>query len=224
MQVLKSSDHWKILFLSGIVILMVNACKDPDPVNDLEPFQKDLYISNRDASVNFADFKTYFLIDSLKMIGKDTMSIRKHYLTESLIIHTIDSNLQNYGFVKVNKDQNPDVAVVASVLRFKESVPLSYSPTLFGPGVFGYTSSSEFGFPGYQFSAPDNFGFYSFDVGSLTIDMIDLKNAPSAGKLNIIWNGLIAGAANDSLVANPQRVLTGINVLFEQSPYLKDGK
>ncbi|MBO9702627.1 MAG: DUF4136 domain-containing protein [Sporocytophaga sp.] len=224
MQILKSSGYWRILFLSGIIILMVHACKDPDPVSDLDPIQKDMYISNRDASVNFADFKTYFLIDSLKMIGKDTIIIPKHYLTEELIIHAIDSNLQNLGFARVNLDQHPDVAVVASVLRFKESVPLSYSPTLFGPGVFGYASSSEFGFPGYQFSAPDNFGFYSFDVGSLAIDMIDLKNAPSAGKLNIIWNGLLLGAANDSLVANPQRVLTGINVLFEQSPYLKDGK
>lgn len=222
MQVIKFSG-WKIFFLSGI-LLTVKACKDPDPVNDLEPYQKDLYISNRDASVNFSDFKTYFLLDTLQLIIKDTVSINKDYLTERLIIQTIDSNLQNYGFAKVNKDQNPDVAVVASVLRFKESVPLSYSPTLFGPGVFGYASSSEFGFPGYQYSAPDNFGFYSFDVGSLTIDMLDLKNAPSAGKLNVIWNGIIAGSANDSLVANPQRVITGINVLFQQSPYLKDGK
>jgi hypothetical protein len=222
MQVIKFSG-WKIFFLSGI-LLTVNACKDPDPVNDLEPYQKDLYISNRDASVNFSDFKTYFLLDTLQLIIKDTVSINKDYLTERLIIQTIDSNLQNYGFAKVNKDQHPDVAVVASVLRFKESVPLSYSPTLFGPGVFGYASSSEFGFPGYQYSAPDNFGFYSFDVGSLTIDMLDLKNAPSAGKLNVIWNGIVAGSANDSLVANPQRVITGINVLFEQSPYLKDGK
>jgi hypothetical protein len=222
MQVIKFSG-WKIIFLSGI-LLTVNACKDPDPVNDLEPYQKDLYISNRDASVNFSDFKTYFLLDTLQLIIKDTVSINKDYLTERLIIQTIDSNLQNYGFAKVNKDQHPDVAVVASVLRFKESVPLSYSPTLFGPGVFGYASSSEFGFPGYQYSAPDNFGFYSFDVGSLTIDMLDLKNAPSAGKLNVIWNGIVAGSTNDSLVANPQRVITGINVLFEQSPYLKDGK
>jgi len=224
MQILKSSGYWRILFLSGIIILIVNACKDPDPVNDLDPIQKDLYISNRDVSVNFADFKTYFLLDTLKIIGKDTISIHKHYLTETLIIHAIDSNLQNYGFARVNIDQHPDVAVVASVLRFKESVPLSYSPTLFGPGVFGYASSNEFGFPGFKFSAPDNFGFYSFDVGSLSIDMIDLKDAPSAGKLNIIWNGLVLGAANDSLVANPQRVLSGINVLFEQSPYLKEGK
>ncbi|MCR6640862.1 MAG: DUF4136 domain-containing protein [Sporocytophaga sp.] len=222
MQVIKFSG-WKIFFLSGI-LFTVNACKDPDPVNDLEPFQKDLYISNRDASANFSDYKTYFLLDTLQLIIKDTVSINKDYLTERLIIQTIDSNLQNYGFAKVNKSQNPDVAVVASVLRFKESVPLSYSPTLFGPGVFGYASSSEFGFPGYQYSAPDNFGFYSFDVGSLTIDMLDLKNAPSAGKLNVIWNGIIAGSANDSLVANPQRVITGINVLFQQSPYLKDGK
>ena len=222
MQILKFSGSWKILFFSGILIC--NACKDPDPVNDLEPFQKDLYISNRDASVNFSDYKTYFLLDTLQLIGKDTIRINKDYLTERLIIQAIDSNLQNYGFAKVNKDQHPDVAVVASVLRFKESVPLSYSPTLFGPGVFGYASSSEFGFPGYQYSAPDNFGFYSFDVGSLTIDMLDLKNAPSAGKLNVIWNGIIAGSANDSLVTNPQRVLTGINVLFEQSPYLKEGK
>lgn len=223
MQILKFSG-WKIFFCSGIILLTVNACKDPDPVNDLEPYQKDLYISNRDASVNFSDFKTYYLLDSLQMIIKDTVVLNKEYLTEQLIIQAIDSNLQNYGFAKVNKDQQPDVAVVASVLRFKESVPLSYSPTLFGPGVYGYASSSELGFPGYQYAAPDNFGFYSFDVGSLTIDMIDLKNAPSAGKLNVIWNGIVAGSANDSLVANPQRVLTGINVLFEQSPYLKDGK
>ncbi len=222
MQILKFSGSWIILFFLGILIF--NACKDPDPVNDLEPFQKDLYISNRDASVNFSDYKTYFLLDTLQLIAKDTIRINKDYLTERLIIQAIDSNLQNYGFAKVNKDQHPDVAVVASVLRFKESVPLSYSPTLFGPGVFGYASSSEFGFPGYQYSAPDNFGFYSFDIGSLTIDMLDLKNAPSAGKLNVIWNGIIAGSANDSLVTNPQRVLTGINVLFEQSPYLKEGK
>jgi len=207
-----------------LIVLMIKACKDPDPVNDLNPDQKDLYLSNRDASVNFSDYKTYFLVDSLQMLAKDSGNLSKDYLTEQLIIQAIDSNLQNYGFTKVAKNEGPDVAVVASVLRFKESVPLSYSPTLFGPGVYGYTSSSELGFPGYEYSAPDYFGVYSFDVGSLSIDMLDLKNAPSSGKLNIIWNGIVAGSANDSLVANPQRVLTGINVLFEQSPYLKDGK
>ena len=66
MQVIKFSG-WKIFFLSGI-LLTVNACKDPDPVNDLEPYQKDLYISNRDASVNFSDFRTYFLLDTLQLI------------------------------------------------------------------------------------------------------------------------------------------------------------
>jgi hypothetical protein len=40
---------------------------------------------------------------------------------------------------------------------------------------------------------PTTYGIYQITQGAVSVDILDLKNAPSKNKIDIIWNGLARG-------------------------------
>jgi hypothetical protein len=211
------------------LLLTLAACVAPDPVVDLSVEDKDLYITNRDVSVNFANYKTYAIVDSVVTINKnssDTIGHKSSFSTQ--ILNDVNFELQKDGFVQVGKTQNPDVGVNVSVLRFTEEVPAGYfTYTQQGTGYSGYQSTAFWGYPGYTYGIPNYFGYYRVDVGSISIEMIDLKSAaanPGNNTLNVIWSALIAGSVTDSTLISNSRIGSAIAASFNQSPYLHEGK
>jgi hypothetical protein len=212
-----------------IIELFFTACVAPDPVVDLSPQNKDVYITNRDKSVNFANYTTYAIVDSVVAVSQnpsDTLKNKSQF--SNLILSEINFQLQNIGFIKVNRSQNPDVGINAAVLKFSQTIPTAYfSYAIPGSGFYGYPSTSFWGYPAYVYGYPSYYAYYQVDIGSVDIQMIDLKNAAASSgtqKLNVIWSALIAGTLSDSTGAANNRIQEGIRGAFNQSPYLKDGK
>jgi hypothetical protein len=211
-----------------VISYLISGCIAPDPTIDLSPQDKDLYITNRDLSVNFANYKTYAIVDSVIVITKnpnDTMKNKSTYSNE--IISDVNFEMQNDGFVKVGKSQNPDVGINVEVLKFSEKVPVSYfGYSIPGLGYYGYPSPAFWGYPGYVYGFPSYYQYYQIDVGSIAIEMIDLKNVTSnsENKLHVVWSALIAGSITDSTSVNNQRIKDAIKGSFDQSTYLREGK
>src|SRR4051812_1156809 len=91
-----------------IITLLITSCVTPDPVADLSTQDKDVYVTNRNKAVNFADYKTYAIVDSVRVVTKnpnDTLGNKSQY--SNLIISEINFQLQNIGYIKVNKSQHP---------------------------------------------------------------------------------------------------------------------
>ncbi|MFL5730914.1 MAG: DUF4136 domain-containing protein, partial [Cytophagaceae bacterium] len=114
-----------------------------------------------------------------------------------------------------------------SALRFTEDAPVAYYPYLSGGAYSGYASPAFYGFPGYGYAFPPYYAYYEIDVGSISIEMFDLKTARTSGgnKINVIWSAVLAGSLTDSTSGNNNdRIVKAITGAFDQSPYLKDGK
>lgn len=217
-------------FYMSMVILTVCllSCDPPDPLSELSPEEKDVYITNRDKSVDFSNYATYFLLDSVHVVSKEPDVTTDTVQYTPLILTTIDTELQKLGFKKVTTPATADVGIAASVLKFSEEVPAGYFGFAGGAGYYGYAAPLSFGFPGYAYGIPGYYGYYQIDIGSISIEMYDLKSARtlSNNKLNIIWSAVLAGSLTETSEEgnNGDRIITAISAAFQQSPYLKEGK
>src|SRR4051812_30997643 len=88
-----------------IMALLFSRCVAPDPVVDLSPQNKDVYITNRDKSVSFANYTTYAIVDSVVSVSQnanDTLKSKSQF--SDLILNEINLQLQiNMRFIKVNR-------------------------------------------------------------------------------------------------------------------------
>jgi hypothetical protein len=212
-----------ILFFCSIFLF---SCVEPDPLVSLSPEKQDLYITNRDNSVNFANYKTYVIVDSVQVVAKTMDSSSSSVEDAPLILSTVKSELQKLGFVEVDTTQDPDVGISVSVLKFTEEVPLTYYPYT-GGSYFGYINPAFYGFPGATYAFPPAFQYYQINVGSISIEMFDLKTARNSGsnQLNAIWSAVLVGSLTESSSGNNnERIVKAITSAFAQSQYLGDGK
>jgi hypothetical protein len=211
------------IFLGGLT-----SCISPDPLTDLIPEEKDTYVTNRDKSIDFSEFKTYYIVDSVQLVTKSADSTDETIESAPLILNTVNSELQKSGFVKVNSPELADVGVSVSVLEFSEDVPVGYYPYLGGAGYYGYISPAFYGYPGYGYGIPPYYGYYQIEVGSISIELFDLKSVriTAQTKLNVIWSALLAGslAGESQDESSGERIVKAITSAFQQSPYLNDGK
>ncbi|HEY8402621.1 MAG TPA: DUF4136 domain-containing protein [Cytophagaceae bacterium] len=204
----------------------MSSCLAPDPMSDLEPEERDLYVTNRDVSADFSNYKTYFLLDSVQSIIREGGVTDTVVQNAPLILETIDIELQNVGFAKAATSQEADLGIAVSVLRFSEEAPALFYPYVNGAGFTGYVSPALYGFPDFTFVFPTYYGYYEIQAGSISIDMYDLKTARQPGQttINVIWSAVLAGSLTASQGNQEQRIVNAIKAAFAQSPYLKEGK
>lgn len=217
------------IFLFITVSRQLFSCVNPDPITQLSPDEKDLYVTNRDKSINFSEYKTYFIDDSVHTVSKEFGTTTEDVVYAPVILETVETELQKSGFTKVGTPQDADVGISVSILKFQDDVPAVYYPYLGGAGYFGYVSPVVFGYPGYGYGFPPYYGYYQIEVGSISIEMFDLKQATissTGNTLNVIWSALLAGSLADGTTDenNRPRIINSIKGAFQQSPYLKDGK
>lgn len=220
--------NWKTLIIL-YACSMLTSCVNPDPFAQLSPEEKDLYVTNRDKSINFSEYKTYYLVDSVHTVSKEFGTTTEDVAYAPVILETLETELQKAGFVEVETPQEADVGVSVSILKFQDDVPAAYYPYVGGAGYFGYVSPAFFGYPGYGYGFPPYYGYYQIEVGSISIEMFDLKSAnisSTGNTLNVIWSALLAGSLADGTTDqnNRPRIIKAIESAFQQSPYLKDGK
>jgi hypothetical protein len=208
--------------LYAALFLLINSCISPDPLTELSVEDKDVYVTNRDTTVDFSQYRTYAIVDSVKFVSRSFDSAGTTVSSSPLILSTVNEELQRAGFVRTDTSQHPDVGISVTVLRFEDEVPVQYYPYV-GGAYFGYPATAFYGFPGYAYAYPGYYGYYQIDIGSISIEMFDLKTARQSKdkKLNIIWSAVLAGSLADTGSNNGERIVKAIRAAFDQSPYLK---
>lgn len=201
-----------LLGLAGMSFVYTGCTKDP--LNNLTTDESRIYITDHDSSVNFSNYKTFNISDSVAVI--DNGSMKKQLGTvDSAYINAVIKYMEQDGYTLVSKEQNPDVGVDVNRIISTSTGVISYGD------YWGYYDSYwdpyYWGYPGYGYYIPYGYSVYQIKEGAISVDMLDLKNAAQDKKINVIWTGLIRGSGIfDTTVADSQ-----VKALFDQSPYLK---
>lgn len=185
-----------------------------EPLNNLSDEESRIYITDHDSSVNFTNYKTFSISDSVAVIDNGQMT--KHLDdVDSAYLNAVTKYMEQEGYTLVSNEQNPDVGVDVNRIISTTTGVISYGD------YWGYYNSYwdpyYWGYPGYGYYVPYAYSVYQIKEGAISVDMLDLKNAPQDKKINVIWTGLIRGSGIfNQTVADSQ-----VKALFDQSPYLK---
>ena len=198
--------------LAGISLIYTGCAKQP--LDHLSSDESRIYITDHDSTVNFSNYKTYSISDSVAIInnGKSTMRLND---VDSVYINAVKKYMSQEGYVLVTREQNPDVGVNVNHIISTTTGVISYGDYWNYYG--GYWDPYYWGYPGYGYFVPYGYSIYQIKEGAIAVDILDLKNATVNNKINVIWTGLIRGPGIfDTTIAESQ-----VKALFDQSPYLK---
>ena len=198
--------------LAGISILYIGCSKQP--LDHLTSDESRIYITDHDSSVNFANYKTFSISDSVAVIqnGKATKELND---MDKAYIDAAKKYMEAEGYTMVTDKQSADLGVDVNRIISTSTGVISYGD--YWDDYGGYWDPYYWGYPGYGYYIPYAYSVYQIKEGAISLDILDLKNASEDNKINVIWTGLIRGSGIfDANIADSQ-----VKALFAQSPYLK---
>jgi hypothetical protein len=198
---------------AGISLFYIGCSKEP--LKNLTPEESRIYITDHDSSVSFSDYKTFSISDSVAVIDNGQAS---YELSNSgaAYIDAVKNEMKDAGYVLVSKDQNPDLGINVNHIINTSTGVISYGDYWNDYG--GYWDPYYWGYPDYGYYIPYAYSIYQIKEGAMSIDLLDLKNASSTHKIDVIWTGLIRGTG----IFNENVAASQVKALFDQSPYLKN--
>ena len=199
---------------------MLSSCRQ-NAVSDLSPADSPVYITNYDRSVNFGQYKTFSLPDSVVIQSNDRYTTTQDAVSRQFVTD-VANGMTARGFQRVARGQAADlgVAVVRVSNRYTGigTNPYSYYSSYWGGGYGGYGGLGGYGYSPYYPS------YYTYQVTDQywEIQIVDLKNRPATTgteqpQLNVIYDATIRG----SDIPDPSSVTTAVTAIFNQSPYLR---
>lgn len=193
------------LFLLAAV-LWLSACTN-DPVSDLSDPDSQVFITNRDASVNYNSYKTFSVVDSVLVVQDNLSGTALTPLDRDLLLRII-SNMRNLGYTYVEADKNPDVGISAARVTNTYLNVVSQPISSYWGGYYG----------GYGYGYPSYYQYYESSESYWSVSMLDLKNADTVNnKINVIWDAQIRGSG----LGNTDYIDQMVDSIFGQSSYLK---
>jgi len=194
------------------MIALVSCSKDP--LANLTEEESRIYITNYDTSANFSSFKTFSISDSVTVVNNGQSS-RQSNATDQAFISAVKQQLQARGFTLVGASANPNLAVNLTRIYNTSTGIIRYADYYDYYG--SYYDPFYYGYGGYSYYSPYSYATYSVREGALSLDILDLKNAATANRINVIFTGLIRGSG----IFDRNTAADQIKMIFDQSPYLK---
>ena len=198
--------------LAGLSILYTGCAKQP--LNNLTTDESRIYITDHDSTINFANFKTFSISDSVAVI-RNSGSSKELNNVDSAYINSVTKYMEQAGYTLVSNKQNPDLGVNVNHIISTITGVISYGDYWGDYG--GYWDPYYWGYSGYGYYIPYAYSVYQINEGAISIDVLDLKDAAANKKIDVVWTGLIRGSG----IFNANTADGQIQALFNQSPYLK---
>ena len=197
----------KTSFFILIAAVGILSCSK-DPINDLSSEQSLVYITNRDNSADYTQYKTFSIVDSV-LVVEDNQSGTALTDIDRDLLERIITNMQNLGYKYVAPKDKPDVGINAAWVTNTQlnvvSQP-SYYSGYWGGGGYGY------GYPSY-------YQYYQTSESYWLVSMVDFKNPNTTDKTYpVIWDAQIRGSG----IGSPQLIDQMVDSIFSQSAYLKN--
>jgi hypothetical protein len=195
------------------MMLLLGACQK-DAVSNLSTEESRIYITDHDSTVSFSSYKTYSISDSVGVINNN-QSTREMDDADAAYIAAVRKYMGQMGYTEVSRNQTPDLGVDVSRI-ISTSTGVVSQPDYWGY-YDAYYDPYYWGYGGYDYYVPYSYDVYTVSQGALSIDFLDLKNAASTSKINLVWTGVIRGEG----IFNASTADSQVKALFDQSPYLK---
>ena len=188
-----------------------------------EPSTSDLHgdylvYTAHDTGTDFSAIDTYFLPDSILLIGGSDRT--EYWKDESAqeIIATVAAAMDNAGYTRTYDKAAANVGIQMSYVEqvtyfvgYNNPYWWWYYPYYWAPGYWGDWVGWH-----YPYSV-----YYGYTAGSLLMEMLDLQADQESGKkLPIVWDSFIGGLLTGDSSLNLQRTLDAVEQAFVQSPYL----
>ncbi len=105
----------RLLTLTGFVAISVSytSCTK-DPVTNLSNEESRIYITDHDSSVNFSNYNTYSISDSVAVIDNGSSS-RELNAIDQAYIDAVKKYMSQAGYTLVSKKENPDLGVDVTI-------------------------------------------------------------------------------------------------------------
>ncbi len=214
-----------LMLAVGIGGSALTSCKD-NAINNLSTQDSQVFITNYDRTVNFGQYRTFILPDSV-IVEANNRYQTSATATEQRFLTNVASALTSRGYTRVTGSQKPDLGV--AVIRVNDTYTgVTSSPSssyLYNSWYGGYG-----GYGGYSPYYPSYYSFYQVSDNYWDVQIVDLKNRPvstgttpadsTQNQLSVIYDAEIRGDGifDDTSVDN------SVNAIFSQSPYLKVGQ
>ena len=211
----------KKLFPILLTTLALISCEKEADIDRLD--NEYMVFTNHDTNAQFNDCNTFYLPDSILIIGdKKDPEYWKDEKARTLI-DTFVSQMNASGYTRTSEKGNADlglqISYITSTYYFQEYYNdgpwWGYYPGYWYPGYWGGNWGGGWYYP-YSI-------VYRYSTGALLADMVNLKHAPEGQKenLTVVWNAYISGLTGSGNSLNLNRTITAIDQAFTQSPYLK---
>ena len=163
------------------------------------------------------DENTYFPFYTSFTLSLDTLGLLSNHSRDTLVVgsyagyvtNAIKDKMTSSGYVYLPKDQNPDLGFATYMVEDYSVFQTINYPTYYY-GYYGYGYGGYYGTPYVS--------TYTSASTTLVINLIDLKNRDSQGRLKVIWTAFIGDLARSNDPTG--KVLEAIHQAFDQSPYL----
>ncbi len=210
----------------------MTACRD-NAIKDLSPQDSQVFITNYDRTASFGQYRTFSMPDSV-LIQSNDQSQTSATATEQRFLTNVANALISRGYTRVSGSQKPDLGV--AVIRVNDTytgvTSTPYSPYLYNSwyGGYGYGGLGGYGYSPYY---PSYYSFYQVSDNYWSVQIVDLKNSPTAAtgntgttttdpnqgqnQLRVIYDAEIRGDG----IFDANSVDQTVNAIFSQSPYLK---
>ena len=199
-----------------LVVLTFAACeKDPD-TDKLD--NKYLVYTNYDSKADFKAFQTYYMPDSILVIGDKKED--EYWKDESAqeILQAYATNMNNRGFVRVDDREEANLGLQVSYIKS------TYYFNDYGRPEWWWN------YPGY-WDAPywGNWGgwyypyavTYTYSTGSFITELLNLEATQGEKeKLPVLWTSYMSGLLSGSTSVNTKLAVEGVNQAYAQSSYL----
>jgi Domain of unknown function (DUF4136) len=204
----------RLVFLGLTLCCLFSCRKTPDLAQLTNKF---VVITNRDSKADFTTYDTYHISDTVTYISNvpaaDSVIVGAN---AKLLVDAVKANMTARGYTLVARTANPHLGVRLTAIKQVEA-GVVYPPGWWG-GYWGYPGWCYYGCypPYYPYPVA-----YSYNVGDLLIDMLDVKNAGANHNLKSIWISDVGGVLSSTTPTNFNMAVDGINQAFLQSPYIK---
>ena len=207
----------KILFISAAVLLLAACHKEPYPQDGDNEY---LVYTSPGKDVNFNDFRTFDIADSLLIIGEKDTPVYSQSQNALALIQAYRINMEKAGFIYTPSNPDADLGVQLTYVIKTERFVKYYSDPYWWLDYPGYWPSGYWGsWTGYYYPRPV---VYTYTTNALLADIVNLTGEQDAGKpLEVLWTSYIGGPASSSLQQDIQRLTSAVDQAFVQSPYLK---
>ena len=205
----------RILFFSTLALMAIACHKEPYPQDGDSEY---LVYTQPAKDVNFADFQTFDIADSLLVIGQSEKPQYSQSDNALALIQAYRTNMEKAGYIYTPSNPDADLGIqLTYIIKTERYIQYYNNDPYWWLDYPGYWPSGYWGnWYGWYYPYPVT---YTYTTNAFIAEMVDL-NSEQGKALIIVWSAYIGGPAGYSVQDDINRMKDSVDQAFAQSPYL----